>query len=115
MEWATYIVPCNELQDMINHHINEYHSIFIFSICYTIVAKDMYQNKPLREDIQFNIRQYVSSSNNNNLNLFLLWYKGMKVMFMENLYSKFGLVNGTIGIVREIVIDDSINEKKLNM
>jgi len=35
----------------------------------------------------------------------------MKVMFVENLYPKFGLINGTIGIVREIVIDDSIKEK----
>jgi hypothetical protein len=35
----------------------------------------------------------------------------MKVMFIENSYSKFGLINGTIGIVREIVIDDSIKEK----
>ncbi len=32
-------------------------------------------------------------------------------MFIENLYSKFGLINGTIGIVREIMIDDFIKEK----
>ncbi len=36
----------------------------------------------------------------------------MKVMFTKNLYTKFGLINGTIGIVREIVMDDSIEEKK---
>jgi hypothetical protein len=96
---------------MINHHINEYHSSFILSICYTIVAKDTYQNKPLCEDIHFNITQYVSSSNSNNLYLFLKQYKGMKVMFIENLYPKFGLINGTVGIVCEIVIDDSIKEK----
>ncbi len=55
---ATYIVPQNELKDMINCHMIEYHSKKENSICYIIVAKDMYQNKPLCEDIQFNITQY---------------------------------------------------------
>jgi len=32
-------------------------------------------------------------------------------MFIENLYPKIGLINGTIGIVHEIVIDDSIKEE----
>ncbi len=32
-------------------------------------------------------------------------------MFVENLYPKFGLINGIIGIVREIMIDDYIKEK----
>jgi hypothetical protein len=41
---------------------------------YTIVAKDMYKNKPLHEDMQFNIRQCVSNSNNNNLYPFLKLY-----------------------------------------
>jgi hypothetical protein len=35
----------------------------------------------------------------------------MKVMFIKNLYPKFGLINGTISIVREIVIDDYIKEE----
>jgi hypothetical protein len=60
---ATYIFPHNELKDMINHRMMEYHSKKENSICYTIVAKDMYKNKPLCEDIQFNIRQCFSSSN----------------------------------------------------
>ncbi len=98
-------------QQIINCHMIEYHSTKENFICYTIVAKYMYQNKPLCEDMQFNTRQYVSSSNNNNLYLFLKWYKGMKVMFIKNLYPKFGLINWTMGIVREIVIDDSIKEK----
>jgi hypothetical protein len=62
------------------------------SICYTIVAKDMYKNKPLCEDIQLNIRQRVSSSNINNLYPFKKLYKGMKIMLIENLYPKFGLI-----------------------
>ncbi len=33
-------------------------------------------------------------------------------MLIENLYPKFGLINGTIGIVCEIVMDDSIKEGK---
>ncbi len=97
---------------MINHRMIEYHSKKENSICYTIVAKDTYQNKPLCEDIQFNIRQWVSSSNNNNLYSFLKLYKGMRVMLIENLYPKFGLINGTISIGREIVMDDFIKEKK---
>ncbi len=32
-------------------------------------------------------------------------------MFIKNLYPKFGLINGTISIVREIVIDDYIKEE----
>jgi len=82
------------------------------SICYTIVAKDTYKNKPLCEDIQFNIRRCVSNSNNNILYPFLKQYKCMRVMLIENLYPKFGLINRTIGIVCEIVMDDSIKEKK---
>jgi hypothetical protein len=35
----------------------------------------------------------------------------MKVMFKKILYPKFGLMNGTIYIVHEIVIDNSINLK----
>ncbi len=62
-----------------------------------IVTKDSYKNKPLHEDIQFNIRQYVSSSNNNSLYPFLKLYKVMKVMSIKNLHPKFGLINGTTG------------------
>ncbi len=36
----------------------------------------------------------------------------MRVMLIKNLYPKFGLINGTIGIVCEIVMDDSIKENK---
>ncbi len=62
-----------------------------------IVAKDSYKNKPLHEDIQSNIRQYVSSSNSNSLYPLIKLYKGMKVMSIKNLYPKFGLINGTMG------------------
>jgi hypothetical protein len=36
----------------------------------------------------------------------------MKVILIEILYPKFGLINGTMGIVHKIVIDDSITKKK---
>ncbi len=49
--------------------------------------------------------------NFNNLYPFLKLYKGMKVMLIEILYPKFGLVNGIIDIVYEIVIDDSVKNK----
>jgi hypothetical protein len=35
----------------------------------------------------------------------------MKIMLIENVYPKFGLINGTINIVHEIVIDDSIKNE----
>lgn len=68
-------------------------------------------NKHLCEDMQFNIRQCISNSNSNSLYPFLKPYKCMKVMFIWNLYFKFGLINGTIGMVHEIVMGDSIKEK----
>jgi hypothetical protein len=40
----------------------EYNSHRESCICYIIVVKDTYKNKPLCEDIQFSIRQCVSSS-----------------------------------------------------
>jgi hypothetical protein len=49
------------------------------------------------------------SSNTNNVYPFVKLYKGMKVMFTKILYPKFGLINGTIYIIHEIVIDNSIN------
>ncbi len=56
-------------------------------------------------------RQCVSNFNNNNLYPFKKLYKGMKVMVIKKLYFKFGLINETIGMVHEIVMDDYIKEK----
>ncbi len=75
-------------------------------MCYTIVAKDTYKNKHLCEYMQFNIRQCVSNSYSKKIYPFKKLYKGMKVMFIQNLYFKFGLINGTIGMIHEIVMDD---------
>ncbi len=73
-------------------------------MCYTIVAKDKYKNKILHEVIQFNIRKYVPNSNINKLYTFLKLYKDMKVMLINNLYLKFGLINGATSIIHKIVI-----------
>jgi len=45
----------------------EYNSKKKSCLCYIIFAKDTYTNKPLCVDVQFNIRQFVSNSNTNNL------------------------------------------------
>ncbi len=98
---------------MINHHMIGYYFLkgFIF---HNHVAKDTDKNRHLLENIQFNIRKYVPSSNTNNLYPFKKLYKGMKVMFTKILYRKIGLINGTIYIVHEIVIDNSTNLKTFN-
>jgi len=101
----TYIVPCNELKEMINNHIQiEYNSKKKCCLCYTIVAQDNYKNKILHELIQFNIRKYVPNSNINKLYTFLKLYRDMKVMLINNLYLKFGLINGTTSIIHKILI-----------
>jgi hypothetical protein len=46
---------------------------------------------------------------------FLKLYKGMKVILIEILYPKFGLINGTMGIVHKIVINDSIPKKNTQL
>jgi hypothetical protein len=88
---------------VINHHMVGYYFLKVF-ILHNHVAKNTYKNRHLLENIQFNIRKYVPSSNTNNLYPFKKLYKGMKVMFTKILYPKFGLINGTIYIVREIEI-----------
>jgi len=97
------IVPCKELKDVINHHMIGYY-FFKGFILHNHVAEYTYKNRHLLENIQFNIRKYVPSSNINNLYPFKKLYKGMKVMFTKILYPKLGLINGTIYIVHEIVI-----------
>jgi hypothetical protein len=90
---------------MINNHIQiEYNSKKKCCLYYTIVAKDKYKNKILHEVLQFNIRKYVPNSNINKLYTFLKLYKDMKVMLINNLYLKFGLINGTTSIIHKIVI-----------
>jgi hypothetical protein len=60
-------------------------------------------------------RKVFQSFNTNNLYPFFLIYKGMKVILIEILYPKFGLINGTMAIVHKIVIDDSITKKYIQL
>jgi hypothetical protein len=46
----------------------------------------------IRSDIQYLIRQIISTSKTQNLTPFLKLYKGMKVIITENLYLKLGIV-----------------------
>jgi len=55
------------------------------------------------------------SFNTNNLYPFLKSYKGMKVILIEILYLKFGLIIGTMGIVHKILIDDFIPKKNIQL
>lgn len=72
----------------------EYNSNKKCCSCCTIVVKDTYKANHLRGDIQFNIKQYVSNSHTN---------------FLYNpLLKLFEGINGTMGIVHEIVANDYI-------
>ncbi len=61
----------------------------------------------VRSDIQYLIRQIVSTSKTQNLTPFLKLYKGMKIIITENLYLKLGIVNGTISYIQKISINKS--------
>lgn len=89
---ARYIVPRNELKDMIIHHKVEFNSNKKCCSCCTIVVKDTYKTNHLHGDIQFNRKKYVSNSHTNSLYCPLLkLFKGLKIILIENLYKKFGL------------------------
>jgi hypothetical protein len=98
-------VPRNDLKDAINDLMIEYYAKKNNKRCSIIIAEDTYKNSPLLGHIQFQIRQTYSSKKTQNLYSFLKIYKGLKVMLTENRYPTLGLVNGTIGIVHEIILD----------
>jgi len=49
---------------------------------------------------QYIITQIMSTSKTQFLAPFLKIYKGMKIIIMENLYPKLGIVNGSIGNIK---------------
>jgi hypothetical protein len=55
------------------------------------VVKDTYKTNPIHGDIQFNIKQYFSNSHTNSL--------------CSPLLKLFEGINGTMGIVHEIVVN----------
>jgi hypothetical protein len=66
-----------------------------------------YKKSLIQIDIQYPIRQIVSTSKIQNLTPFLKLYKGMKVIIMTNLSPKLGIVNGTIGNIQNISVNES--------
>jgi hypothetical protein len=68
-----------------------------------------------KEEDMVDRRKVFQSFDTNNLYPFLKLYKGMKVILIEILYLKFGLINGMMGIVHKIVIDDSIPKKNTQL
>jgi hypothetical protein len=67
--------------------------------CYIIMATNTYKKNSIRSDIQYFIRQTISTSKTQNLAPFLKLYKRMKVIIIKNLYPKLGIVNGTISYI----------------
>jgi hypothetical protein len=67
--------------------------------------------KKEEEDIM-DRRKMFQNFNIHILYPFLKLYKGMKVIIIEILYLKFGLINGTMGIVH--INDSTPKKKKLN-
>jgi hypothetical protein len=75
--------------------------------CYIIMAIHTYKKSSIQSDIQYFIRQTISISKPQNLTLFLKLYKGMKVITMKNIYLKLGIVNGAIGYIQNISVNES--------
>jgi hypothetical protein len=82
--------------------------LYVLSYCY--IQFGGYK----KEENMVDRRKVFQSFNANNLYPFLKLYKAMKVILIEILYPKFGLINGTMGIVHKIVVDDFTPKKILN-
>jgi hypothetical protein len=70
--------------------------------CYIIVATNTYKKGPICNDIKYIIRQTMSTSKIQCLGPFLKIYKIMKIIIIENLYPKVGIVNRNIGYIENI-------------
>jgi hypothetical protein len=71
------------------------------------MAIDIYKKSSIQSDIQYLISQTISTSKTQNLTHFLKLYKRMKVITIENLHPKLGMVNGTINSIQNISINKS--------
>jgi ATP-dependent exoDNAse (exonuclease V) alpha subunit len=69
---------------------------------YTIVTTDTYKKGQICKDIKYIIRQTMFTSKTQCLESFIKIYKGMKIIIIENLYPKLGIVNGSIGYIENI-------------
>ncbi len=71
------------------------------------MTTNIYKRKLIRNNIQYFIRQTISINKTQNLTPFLKLYKGMKVIIIENLYPKLGIVNRTIDYIQNILVNKS--------
>jgi hypothetical protein len=71
------------------------------------MATNIYKKSSIQNDIQYLIKQIVSISKIQILTPFFKLYKGMKVIIIENLYPKLGIVNGTISYIQNILVNKS--------
>jgi len=105
---TTFIVPKNELQNVINQQMINTNAIESKQKCYiTIMATNTLKKSSIQNDIQHLIKQTILVSKTKNLARFLKFYKGMKIIIIKNLYPKLGIVNGTIGYIQNILINES--------
>jgi hypothetical protein len=96
---TTFIIPRNELWNANNQQMININSIELKQKCYIIMATNTYKKNSIWSDIQYFIRQTISTSKTQNLAPFLKLYKIMKVIIIKNLYPKLGIVNGTINYI----------------
>jgi hypothetical protein len=68
---------------------------------------DTYKKGPRCNEIKYIIRQTMSTSKIQCLTPSLKMYKGMKIIIIENLYPKLGIVSGNIGYIKNISLIDS--------
>lgn len=95
---VTYIVPCNDLKEMINTHIQKRNVVCVIQLLQRINIKT-----------KFYMKSYNSTQGNMFQTLTLInyihskeLYKNMKVMLINNLYLKLGLINGTTSIIHKL-------------
>ncbi len=93
---TTFIILRNEFRNENNQRMININSIESKKKCYIIMATNTYKKKSIWNDIQYFIRQIISTSKTQNFAPFLKLYKRMKIIIIKNLYPKLGIVNGTI-------------------
>ena len=90
----------------INHVLIEYNLQILDLPSNTILAIDTYKNKPLHAYFQLFICNYLRNKDSHHLLPFPKLYKGMKVMLTTNIHQSLGLVNGAIGEIVDIYLNN---------
>lgn len=104
---SIFIVSQNELHNVINCHMIKMNSKSSNQTCCTILIIDTYPKNSIYHNIQYTIMQTMTTNKTKNLAPFIKIYKRTKIIFIDNLYLKIGIVNGTIGYVKTISFSKS--------